>query len=259
MAELSDLQQRFLNYLLYADDAIENDIAAGTSDDRARRLSIYFNAYRIRLRGSIEIDHPVLGIYLGDDGFEALASAYIAKHPSANTSLRHFCDQLPGFLRTEPPFVDIPVLSEIARFERALMDVFDAGDADAVDMSVLSDIPAEQWPELTLQLHPSFRCFVTEWNCVEIWRAIKAERTPSNAVRGEKQAWLLWRNADRLSEFRSVSTDEYEILNLAAEGGTFAELCEALLEWYSPDEVAGRAQTLLQNWTDSGFIVAVTS
>jgi hypothetical protein len=259
MANLPDLQQRFLNYLLHADDSIANDIVGGSHDERARRLSIYFNAYRIRLRGSIEIDHPVLGVYLGDDGFETLASAYIAKHRSANTSLRHFCDQLPEFLRTEPPFADILVLSEIARFERALMDVFDAADAQVIDMSALSDIPAEQWPELTLQLHPSFRCFVTEWNCVEIWRAIKAERTPPDAVCADKQAWLLWRNTDRLSEFRSVSVDEYEVLRTAAEGGTFAVLCEVLLEWHSPEDVASRAWSLLGKWVDSGLITATNA
>lgn len=256
MADLPDLQRRFLNYLLHADDAIANDIVGGSSDDRARRLSIYFNAYRIRLRGSIEIDHPILGIYLGDDGFETLASAYIAKHPSANTSLRHFCDQLPEFLRTQAPFADIPVLAAIARFERALMDVFDAGDAASIDMSILADIPAEQWPELTLRMHPSFRCFVTEWNCVEIWRAIKAEHTHPDAERGEKQAWLLWRNSDRLSEFRSVSVDEYEVLNTAAVGGTFAQLCEVLLEWHSAEEVAGHASRLLGKWVDSNLIIA---
>jgi hypothetical protein len=257
MAELPDLQQRFLNYLLRADDAIVSDIVGGTNDDRARRLSIYYNAYRIRLRGSIEIDHPVLGIYLGDDGFETLASAYIAKHPSDNTSLRHFCDRLPEFLRTEAPFADIPVLSQIARFERVLMDVYDAVDAESVDMSVLSDIPAECWPELSLQLHPSLRWFVTDWNCVDIWRAIKAEQAPPIAKCGAKQAWLLWRNADRLSEFRSASVDEYVVLSAAEKGETFAQLCEALLEWHSAEKVASHAWHLLSRWVDSNLIVAV--
>ena len=205
MAGLPDLQQRFLNYLLQADDAIADDVVGGTAEDRARRLSIYFNAYRIRLRGSIEVDHPVLGVYLGDDGFETMASAYIAKHPSSNTSLRHFCDALPEFLRTEPPFSDIPILGEIARFERALMDVFDAADADVANLDSLSETPAEAWPEMTFQLHPSTRWFLTDWNCVEIWQAIKTEQTPPDAIAGDKRAWLLWRNTERLSEFRACA------------------------------------------------------
>ena len=37
MANLPDLQQRFLNYLLHADDSIANDIVGGSHDERAFR------------------------------------------------------------------------------------------------------------------------------------------------------------------------------------------------------------------------------
>jgi len=256
MTDLSDLQQRFLNYLLHADDAIASDIVGGSDEKRARRLSIYYNAYRIRLRGSIETDHPVLGVYLGDDGFDRMSADYIAKYPSAYTSLRHFCDRLPEFLRSEPPYSDIGVLSDLAKFERLLMDVFDAADATSIDMNTLSDIPAEQWPEMMLRLHPSVRCFATQWNCVDIWRAIKAGQSPPNSVCSDNQAWLLWRNDDHLTEFRSVSVDEFHLLNAAINNDTFASLCEALLEWHAVDEVAEKAWQFLSRWTESSLIIA---
>jgi hypothetical protein len=50
-----------------------------------------------------------------------------------------------------------------------------------------------------------------KWNEVEIWRAIKAQQTPPDAVLGDKRAWLLWRNQKRLTEFRSVPMDEYTL------------------------------------------------
>ncbi len=64
MTDLRNLQQRFLNYLLGADQAIVEDIAGETDEHRERRLSIYYNGYRARLRSVVESDHSVLGIYL---------------------------------------------------------------------------------------------------------------------------------------------------------------------------------------------------
>lgn len=255
MTELAQLQERFMAYVQHASDGIGADIHAVSNDERSRRLSIYYNAYRIRLRGSIEVDHPALGIYLGDEGFERMATAYIDSHPSTYTSLRHFCDQLPKFLRRNRPFSDIGILSHLAEFERLLMDVFDAADSSPANFDALSTLPVERWPSLKFELHPSVRLYVTAWNSVEIWRAIKSEQRPPEAARSDSQAWLLWRNTDRLTEFRSLNIEEYTALSHAQHGQTFAALCESQMEWATDDEIAGRVLGLLRKWFDAGLIV----
>lgn len=255
MSDLRELQRNFLAYLQMASSEIEPDIAGGSLEERRRRLSIYYNAYRIRLRGSIETDHPVLGRYLGDDLFEQLASAYIEAHPSAQTSLRYFCDQLPGYLARERPFADIPVLSDIAAFERLLMDAFDAEDGRAIGREVLSELPPERWPGLVFQFHRSLRLFTSTWNTVEIWQAIKTERDPPQAQQGELCTWLVWRNRERLTEFRSLPSGELEILNSAFGGASFSSLCELLLKDCAESEVATKALHYLQLWIDQGLLL----
>jgi hypothetical protein len=257
MLKLNELQSRFMDYLLHADESIAEEIASDTSHERARRLSIYFNAYRIRLRGSMEIDHPVLGIYLGDEGFEQMVTAYINAQPSTQTSLRHFCDRLPDFLRQHSPYQEIGELAPLAEFERMLMDVFDAADSPVDSMDSLISLPPEQWPSMRLDFHPSVRIYQTPWNCVEIWRAIKAGEAPPQASQGDSQAWLLWRNTERLSEFRSLPMDEYVTLEHALRGVAFAGICEALLEWHEEHEVAQRAFALLNIWLSTGLIASV--
>jgi len=256
---LSQLQSRFMQYLRYADDAIVADIDASSGHERERRLSIYYNAYRIRLIGSIETDHPVLGVYLGDYRFEQMARSYIAAHPSTQTSLRHFCDQLPGFLGKQEPFKEISILSQLAMFERLLLEVFDAADATVDNIDTLSTLTAEQWPDLTLRIHPSVRLHVTQWNDVEIWRAIKAEQDPPVASQGDNRAWLLWRNREQLTEFRSLAMDEYTMLCGALNGANFSTLCEAQLEWHKDTAVAERAFSLLRSWFEAGIIASDSS
>jgi len=259
MTKLSTLQRRFLDYLQHADMSIVTDIAAGTDDECQHRLSIYYNAYRIRLRGSIETDHPVLGVYLGDDGFERLATAYIDKHPSAETSLRHFCDSLPEFLRQQSPYSRIAVLAQLATFERLLMDAFDAADATPLTSDFLSSLAPEQWPQLTLRLHPSMRIFTTDWNCIDIWRAIKAKRVPPEPQQDNHRAWLVWRNQERLTEFRSMAVDEHAMLQGVVNGENFAAICTLMLEWTREDAIADRVLSHLRRWIDAGLIVAVNT
>ena len=232
MTELAGLQERFLAYVQHANEDIVSDIHASSDEERLRRLSIYYNAYRIRLRGSIEVDHPTLGIYLGDDGFEQMATAYIDSHPSEQTSLRHFCDHLPEFLRHNEPFSAVGILSHLAAFERLLMDVFDAADSNSVNFDVLSALPAERWPAITLELHPSVRFYVTSWNSVEIWRAIKSGQQPPTAAESDNRAWLVWRNHDRLTEFRSLTVAEYTALLEAQNGRSLQRFVS--LRWNGP-------------------------
>ena len=255
MSELRRLQEGFLHYLRHGEDAIEADIIGKDGQECRRRLSIYYNAYRIRLRAGIEMDHPVLGRYLGDEGFDTMAAAYIDAHPSAYRSLRHFADRLPVFLRETKPFSGHPVLSEIAAFERRLLDVFDAADDAPLAPSVLASLPADRWPALTFRFHPSLHDFVTEWNAVEIWQALTNDNDPPDAVRSDGQAWLMWRSRERLSEFRSMTVDEYQLLTAARDGANFAELCESLLEWHAEDDVAARALSILRVWLSHGVVV----
>ena len=254
MSELAALQRRFLDYIRCADAAIEADVVGETSKARARRLSIYYNAYRTRLRDSIDTDHPVLGRYLGDDLLEQMAAAYIDAHPSAYTSLRHFCNELPEFLRENEAFAAHGVLSDLAAFERLLMDVFDAADTTRRDVGFLPTLKPDEWPELTLFFHPSVRVFATEWNCVEIWQAIKGEQEPPEARIGAGQNWLMWRNRERLTEFRSLSVDELTMLESARSGATFAAQCESLLAWHAEADVAPQALALLRRWLRDGLI-----
>ncbi len=259
MTDLSNLQQRFLGYLLHADDSIVDNIAGDTVAHRERRLSIYYNGYRARLRGTIESDHSILGIYLGDDGFEQMAAGYIAEHPSHNTSLRYFCDQLPEYLRTHAPFAGIGMLGALAEFERLLLDVFDAADSDSLSRQSISNIPAAEWPDLVFTLHPSVRCYMTTWNSVEVWQAIKGERNPPQAAEGDSCSWLLWRNSERLTEFHSMPVDEHFLLRGVQEGASFAELCASLSEWHTDDVIAIRAWEILQAWLGAGLLSAATS
>ena len=257
-AQLAALQRAFLAGLRAGEAAGPGTggIEAALHDGgipRARGLGIYRHAYAARLREALENDHAVLGTYLGDDAWALLCAGYIDAHPSRVRSLRRFGDALPAHLARVAPFAAMPQVAEIAMLERLLLDCFDAADAPVADWPSLMARPAADWPMLRPTFHPSLRHVACEWNAVEIWSALKAGNTPPDAMRVASD-WLLYRDADRVTRFRSMAPDEVLLLAHFRDGGDFAGGCHALLTLHAPDAVPMEALRLLRQWCEEGVV-----
>jgi len=251
--KLAALQQAFLDDLTGAGDALATCVVDEGAITLANRLDIYRNAYNVRFVEALANDHEMLQRYIGEQAFSELVQEYVTEHPSTVPSLRFFGDQLPQFLVTNERYGGLPLLAELASFERALLDVFDAPDADHLGLDHLQNVPPDRWPEIKFSFHPSIRFFGVQHNCVEVWQAMKQEIEPPIA-QSQEATWLLWRNPDRLSEFRSLSSDEAAALQLATDDSPFSEICEAMLAWLPVDQVAGRAAGLVRHWVETGLI-----
>ncbi len=265
---LKELQHRFLDYLqqqqLDQPHSLAQQVVEQGKINAAQRLGIYGNAYRVRLQKVIETDHPVLCAYLGDDLFAELLTGYLQAHPSQVRSLRYFCQRLPEYLQVTKPFSQHPVLAEIAMFENLLLDSFDAPDRQRKDFAEVQALPPEQWPAMHLRLHPSVQFFIARWNSVESWQAIKAEnkppvaeKIPSDSNHQAMLPWLVWRNEQQLTQFRSLDGAEYELLTEIVKGQGFASLCELLIAWYSEEEIGQRVVSYMQRWFTDAIIVGI--
>jgi hypothetical protein len=240
-------------FLLDGDDAcarhLEDDPAVG----RARRLAIYANAYRMRLREAIATDHPGLGAYLGDDLFDRMVEGYIRTCPSRARSLRHFAAALPDYLAVTPPFDDHPEIAELAEFERLMLDAFDAPDAPRRSVDDLARLPSDAWPAMRLHLHPSCRLFRPAWNAVEIWKAIKDGAPPPDSDRAT-HAWVIWRGTDRLTHFAPVEAAGLYMLQALGEGADLASVCEGMLRWHDEPDVGAAVLGHLAGWLEQGLV-----
>jgi hypothetical protein len=254
MPNLAELQQQFMQ-VLQGDNPADFADAVVTQGrvSTLTRIDIYRNAYHLRLKESIEIDHEILGFYLGDELFDKMVTDYIAAYPSRETSLRYFSEQLPIFLANTKPFCEHPVLAELARFERYLLTAFDAPDASIASAAMLSKIPAEDWPQLHFRLHPSVQRYQSDWSAVETWQALKQKQTPPPAHKIE-QYWLIWRNAERLTEFSSLKVCERIMLEGMIEGLDYADLCEQLVNHLPIEQVSKDSVQCLVTWLNLGII-----
>ncbi|MGH8028719.1 MAG: HvfC/BufC family peptide modification chaperone [Arenimonas sp.] len=256
MNTLAELQRSFLQSVLQGTPLVQQELAAHGGIAPGLGLDIYIHAYHSRLREALANDHAVLATYLGDELWQALCTGYIRAHPSHYRSLRYFGIDLPRFVATTQPFASHPVLCELAAFERALLDSFDAADAGAANWAALQSVPANDWPMLSPRLVPSLRRLSMRFNSVQIWTAMKAGQVPPTLADAAANEWVTWRDCELLTRFRSVDVTEAAALDHVLAGGDFAGLCELLQAWHAQDEVPAAALQLLSRWSGEGWIAS---
>jgi hypothetical protein len=255
--QLRELQRLLQRNLLGEDSAICAAIVDAPPLPAASRLAIYRNMYRVRLIDALGDTYSALHKLLGDETFQALGELFIDAHPSVHRSIRWYGGELADFLTECPPFAEQRILSEVARFEWTLAEVFDAPDAAALERAALSAIDPDVWSELKFRLHPSLRRLPLAWNTVPVWQAVSGdEEPPLPELAPQPVQWLLWRQ-NLKNYFRSVDAIEDTALEAALRGEAFAEICAAMTRWLPEEEIPLRAATLVGTWADSGIIVGI--
>ncbi len=254
MNALPRTQGNFQQYLLRREGTIAGEIAGDARLDATERLEIYANAYRLRLIEALEGDFVALKAHVGPERFEEIARAYIDAHPSDHFSLRHFGRHMADFLAATSPYRNEPPLAELAAFDWALTDSFDAADSAIATVEDMAKIAPEAWPHLVFVPHASVQRLNLEWNAPTIWKAAdKNETLPAPEKALHPISWVMWRQGLQIY-FRSLAVDEAFALDALLRGENFGAICEDLTEWVDAQNVALHAAGLLKQWIADGLI-----
>ncbi|MFH0344064.1 MAG: DUF2063 domain-containing protein [Chromatiales bacterium] len=254
LPDIAELEQRFQAFVLNRRPGIESAIVADTRAGAFERLNVYADAYRLRLLETLGKDYPALRALLGEAELNRLGRAYIDAHPSDTPSVRWFGRHFAVFLQQKMP--QRPALSELAAFEWAQGEVFDAPGASVLGIEDIAKIPAGAWPAMRLVLHPAHRRLDLVWNAPAIAQAVGAKAKPPRPIAGPAPvAWLLWRWALDI-HWRSLEPGEADALDAARRGASFGEICERLCTRIEPDQAALHAATLLKRWLADGLVAA---
>jgi hypothetical protein len=254
---LPAIQQRFQAFLLEGARDIEGHVIGTERVPVATRLAIYGDAYRARLTEALASNYPALATLIGEADFNSLAASYIATHVSRWPSIRHYGGDLPQFLASAEPYRDAPLLAELAAWEWAMTEVFDAADQNALTVEALARFPPQQWDALQFEFHPAVRRLDLRWNAPQTWKAVTGGgQRPEPELAAREQPWILWRSGLQIL-YRSLGGDEAMAFDGLRAGATFGEICVALCGYTAEAEAPVRAATCLRGWTESGLIVAL--
>ena len=144
-------------------------IAAGIAPER--RLGVYRNNVRVSLRGVLEGCFPATRARLGPARFAALAERFIRAEPPARPQLTGYGAGFPAFLEGSVDEAALPWLADVARLEWAREEAYYAADALPLALATLASIPAERYPELRFEPHPSLRLIRSTGPVYSLWQA----------------------------------------------------------------------------------------
>ena len=244
-----------------------------TPQGRLARIDAYQHAYQARLAGALRDNFEVLALAMGDEAFAALAQAYTAAHPSRQPSIRWFGHRLADFmarqLERDDGLVPHPAMVDLARLDWALRAAFDAADAPVLDATALATLPAEAWPRLRFNLHPSVQRLPLAWAIGPAWHALRAQAdAPSDAADGGDEpalpspeplghTVLVWRRG-LATQWRSLDAAEAPLLTAVAAGRPFARWCELAATLVDePDAAVPLVVGRLQQWLGEGLLSGI--
>ena len=253
MTPLGSVQEDFQEYLLRGTQTVTAHVVGSARVPVATRLGIYGNAYRSRLAEALEANFPALAALLGAD-FQQLAQRYIGAHDSPFFSIRYYGHELAQFLASNEDYAEIPLLTELARWEWVMAGVFDAADAPLLTHAALTRFSPRQWAQLRFTVHPSVARLELAWNVPQLWSALTAgAERPEVVLNRQPLSWLLWRQ-ELNSYYRSLPPLEARALDALRDGWPFGELCALLCDEVGEGQAPVQAAALLRGWVEAGVI-----
>ncbi|XVO85354.1 HvfC/BufC family peptide modification chaperone [Pseudomonas palleroniana] len=244
---LAEWQQTFRTWLVSASDE-----SAQRLGNHHAGLAVYQNNYRAQLVGCLEQAFPNLRRWLGETAFLAASMTYIDQQPPHAWTLDAYPE---GFYHSlKSTFAHNPDVHELAWIESALSEAFVAADAQPVPLEALAGV---DWDTAHLRLTPSLRCHALTTNAEAIWSALWQEAAAPEAVMLDVPGGVLVWRRQFTSRLRQVDALELHALLQVQGDGSFAGLCECLVERLGEEAGVMQAGEYLAGWLSSELIVEV--
>jgi len=221
------------------------------------RLEIYAGMYFYRIRDCLKDDFPTVCAVIGEVPFHNLITDYLLMHPPSHFSLRHAGQHLPAFVATHEIRQQRPDLADLTALEWAIVEVFDAVDAEPVEASTLADVPSEGWGDLRFELIPATRLLHLGWPVHQVWQQVQREEALS-APDATPTTLCVWRHDLRVFH-RAVDDTEMQALRAIQRGASFAEVCITIADDIGESESATQGAQLLARWVEDGLLIRTQS
>jgi hypothetical protein len=234
--------------------AVEATIAGDARLSAVERLDIYAEMYFYRLRDCLAEDFRAVHAVIGPARFHNLVTDYLLVHPSTHPSLRFAGRHLPELLDSHALAAEWPFLADLARFEWAIVDAFDAADAVPLTAKDLESVPAPAWAELRFRLAPSVRLLEARAAVQEVWSQVDRGEKPTAPLE-TPITLLVWRSDLRVFH-RQVEAAEYAALLRVRDGATFGAICEDAAARGGDDAAAAQLFRIVEHWLADGLVMA---
>lgn len=249
-----------------ADADVTTILTEGPRLSASERLDVYRRAYVARLVECLADDYPSVKAALGEQCFESLCRAYVARHPSTSPNLNAYGRTMADFCREQSGSADLwsagatpAFAADLATLEWAMVEVIHAPSSATLTPSGLAQVPVERWADARLGMVPALRLLRFGHPVNAYLQALRQGEAPAvpgaapSAVAVYRSGATIWR--------MDLSEPMFDLLRSLASGetlGTSLERAAARFEDVDEAGAVGRVMDWFREWVSSGLFSRIT-
>ncbi|WP_299816499.1 DUF2063 domain-containing protein [uncultured Roseibium sp.] len=218
-----------------------------------KRFNVYRNNVIVSLSEALGQSFPAILSLLGEDYFNALARAFVTRHPPETPVLMWYGGAFADFLERFPPLAAYPYLADVARVEWAWLQAYHAADATPLNPAELSAVAPDKIAGVRFARHPAAAVVTSKWPVLDLVRANRfATDTADSIDLDAPQSVLVTRPDMDVGVFLLRPGGEV-FLSALFEGTTLGEAAASALEKTSEFSLAD----CLSDCLSSGAFTAI--
>lgn len=199
-------------------DALYLHCERGTNTDI---FNIYRNGFYRACIDALASNYPAVVALLGEAYFRSSAKVYVTQWPPEHGSLAGYGRSFPSYLETLSVELNLPCLADIARLDRAWLDVYFSCASIPLTPQRIAEL-AQGENELDLQciaLSKSTELLSLDYPVAQIWRKLKDFGRITDVIELSKQpeCVLVWRHNSEML-LRQLSRTEFVFFSALKEG-----------------------------------------
>ncbi|MEP6821367.1 MAG: DNA-binding domain-containing protein [Chthoniobacterales bacterium] len=239
------------------------------------RLEIYNRVYWFRVLDCLYDDYPGVRAIVGETKFMDLATAYLAKYPSASFTLRNLGSRLEQFLREEPQWIapNEELVLDMTRFEWAQVVAFDDAALPKITSDEVLDTPPAK---LRLGLQPYLSLLALNYPVDKFFLAVQKrevdvlrdeasntfdampqmkKRKRTTRLPRRARVWLAVHRFDNTLYYKRLEPEAFALLKNLRDGKTVEKACvDAISETTRPNvDWPGRITAWFNDWSSLGW------
>jgi Putative DNA-binding domain len=183
----------FASALLNAARPTPTVVAGPKGKGAKKRYNVYRNNITVSLIDALAAVFPATQRITGMEFFRAMARFHVRETPPTSPLLFEYGHDFPDFIERYEYAQSMPWLADVARIERAWLDVYHAADAKPLAPEALAAVPPERLSEVALASHPAMRIVRSRFPAVTIFAANRRDDPVGRIEKTEPEDALVTR------------------------------------------------------------------
>lgn len=213
--------------------ALDNELPGGEDLLWEKGLAVYRGSMQGNLREVLRATFPVCWRLVGEDYFNQLAKAYIAKTPHLQPDISGYGEKFPAFIQDALPHHQLVYLADVAFLEWACHLALSGPLIPSLNKEALAKVASHLQPALTFALYQNSTLVHSVYPILHIWQVNQEGYQGIEDISlDEGETYLLVHRRHQELCLASLTDQKFKMLTYFAAKMPFEAVCEKCYEEY---------------------------